>query len=97
MIGKILFGILLFLVWIVCMLAVILIGLFIVQVGFREIFEVDIFIRLKELAQKLFAPKLDKAFYGKDGAFYISVPREVVNNAKKMILDTNSLEENNNG
>ena len=94
MVGNILMGIFLFFLWVVMMLTVILCGLWVVQVGFRELFEVDIFIRLKELAQKVFSPKLDKAFFGKDGSFYISVPREVLNNAKKVgAVDTNSLKE----
>ena len=92
--GNFLMAIFLFCLWIVMMLSIILAGLWIVQVGFRELFEVDILIRLKEWAQLTFAPKLRKAFFGKDGSFYISVPREILNNAKKLgNIDTDAIKE----
>ena len=94
---KILMDILLIIVWLVAMMFSILGGVWVAYVGMKEIFEIDILIRFKEKLKPRFAPKLNKAFYGEDGALYISIPREVINNAKKMVVNTESLKEKNNG
>lgn len=77
----ILFKILIFIVWLVSITAVVLGGIWVLQVGLREVLGVDIFIRQREKLQEKFAPRSEKAFYGTDDMFYISVPRKLIETA----------------
>lgn len=82
-IGGILVSILGLTLWAVCMVTVILVGVYVIKIGLQELFEIDALAPWRDWIQSKFAPLTSKAFISPNETLYVGIPKNTIEEAVK--------------